>query len=81
MGEPFWRDGETCIDLDRHSVAALPNDPVPAEELDGAIAGPVDPDLPTWHESEAILEADLRAGVETEEIFRQLAEAPLAQVT
>jgi hypothetical protein len=21
MGEPFWRDGETCIDLDRHSVA------------------------------------------------------------
>ncbi len=21
MAEPFWRDGETCIDLDRHSVA------------------------------------------------------------
>lgn len=21
MGEPFWRDGVTCIDLDRHSVA------------------------------------------------------------
>jgi hypothetical protein len=21
MGERFWRDGETCIDLDRHSVA------------------------------------------------------------
>ncbi len=20
MGEPFWRDGETCIDLDKHSV-------------------------------------------------------------
>jgi len=23
MGEPFWRDGETCIDLDRHSVAEV----------------------------------------------------------
>lgn len=21
MGEPFWQDGKTCIDLDRHSVA------------------------------------------------------------
>lgn len=23
MGEPFWQDGETCIDLDRHSVAEV----------------------------------------------------------
>ncbi len=21
MGEPFWRDMETCIDLDKHSIS------------------------------------------------------------
>jgi hypothetical protein len=25
MGERFWRDGETCIDLDRHTVAEVVN--------------------------------------------------------
>ena len=49
------------------------------EELDRAIRRPVNADLRTSPESEAVLEADLRAGVEAEQIPCQIAEIAVAE--
>src|SRR3989442_1344720 len=49
------------------------------EELDGAVAGAVDPELRPAEHAVAQLQADLRAVVEAEEIGEQVAEAALAQ--
>ena len=44
------------------------------EELDGPVAGPMDADLRAGHDSEAVLEADLCAAVEPEELTGEIAE-------
>ena len=51
------------------------------EELDRPIAGAVDADLRARHDAEAVLEPDLRAAVEAEEVLGQVAEVALAERT
>src|SRR5207247_2636362 len=58
---------------------ALPEDPVLAEELDRPIARAMDADLSIGHDPESVLEADLRAGVDAEQIGGEVAEVPLTE--
>ena len=57
-----------------HPVVRLLQHAVLPEELDRLAAGPVDADLPAANDAEAILETDLRAGIEAEQVARQIAE-------
>src|SRR5437773_5877262 len=58
---------------------SLPEHPVLAEELDRPIARSMDADLSVGHDPESVLEADLRAGVDAEQIGGEVAEVPLTE--
>jgi hypothetical protein len=49
------------------------------EELDRPVRGPVNANLGASKDSEAILQADLCAGVETEEVFEQAPEISISE--
>src|SRR5215468_10557852 len=61
--------GRDDRDLERQRVI-LPEQPVLREELDRLVAVAVNANLPVRDDAEAILEADLRAIVEAEEVAR-----------
>ena len=63
------------------SVVFLLQPAVLREELDRPVARAVDADLGTAHDAEPVLEADLRAAVEAEEILGEVTEIALPERT
>ncbi len=71
-------DRDKCIDADGGRIA-LTQRLVLQEELNRALARPMDAELRSRDDPEAVLEADLRAAIEAEEVRRQVAERSLAE--
>jgi hypothetical protein len=58
----------------KRDMGTLSRDTVLSEEFDGLVARAVNPDLAVGHDPETVLEADLRAGIDAEEVAREVAE-------
>src|SRR5262245_47128345 len=76
-GVAFGEVGQSIYgadDVDADLTLLLAEQVLLPEEFDGAVAGPVYADLGAGHDPETVFEANLRTGIESEEVADQIAE-------
>ena len=81
LGEVFGPfESRNAVQTDRLAVSLLQH-ALLREQLDRAIAGPVDADLSTGEKAVPHLQAHLRAAIDPEEIRYEVAEVATAKLT